>query len=270
VTLAVSNIAWPAAADYEAENILRSSGIAGIEVAPTRLWPGWDGCSPEAGKSVAGQYAARGFSVPALQAILFGKAELNLFATQAERDKLLDHLRLCADLAVALGASSLVFGAPKNRRPNGLSQETAFGIAREVFVDIARYYELRGVYLCLEANPPQYGCEFITNSVDAGRLVRAVNSSGLRLHLDTACMYLAQEDPQEAVRSNFDVLHHFHVSEPFLGSFDRPVVNHRLVAQTLRELGYSRWVSLEMRETDTPIPDLRVAAEFLAQNYGGV
>lgn len=266
--LAVSNIAWSTAIDEDVLAALQSAGVGGVEVAPTRWWPDWKGVSPESGTTFRESYAARGFTIPALQAILFARPEDKLFGTDVQREGLVNHLRMCADLASALGASSLVFGAPKNRELNGIPVDQAFDMAREVFATVGDYYAQRGVCLCLEANPPQYGCQFMTNSVDAGKVVKAVNSPGIGLHLDTACMHLAEENIAEAIQRNFDVLRHFHASEPFLGSFDAPVVDHATASRVLRSLGYSGWVSLEMRETDPPLAGVTRAVDFLAGTYG--
>jgi sugar phosphate isomerase/epimerase len=269
VKLAVSNIAWPAAADEEALAILRRFCIGAVEIAPTRLWPDWREASRQSAEAVRARYATVGISVGALQAILFGKPQYKLFGSKAEREGLVEHLRFCAEMAGAFGARSLVFGAPKNRELNGLSQDTAFGLARDCFAAVAPDFERHGACLCLEANPSQYGCQFLTDSSQAAAMVRRVDSPGLRLHLDTACMHLAGEDLPAAVRSNFDLVSHFHVSEPFLASMDSPVIDHARVARTLRELNYSGLVSLEMREADAAVPALGRAVEFLARTYGG-
>jgi D-psicose/D-tagatose/L-ribulose 3-epimerase len=269
VKLAVSNIAWPAAMDEDALAIIKRAGVSAIEIAPTRLWPEWKGASPSAARGAGNDYASRGLPAVAMQAILFGKPEHKLLGSDAERENLKKHLEFCADLASAMEARSLVLGAPKNRDLNGRSPEDAFGIAREFFAELAPYYAGRGVWLCLEANPAQYGCQFITNSADAGKLVRSVGSPGFGLHLDTACMHLAGEDIADALRNNFEVLRHFHVSEPFLGAFDQPVINHASVAKTLRELQYDGWVSLEMREAPDALQGLQRASEFLVQVYNG-
>ena len=266
--LAVSNIAWPMEIEEEALSVMRAEGISGLEAAPTRWWPDWKGFSLEAGNAFRERYAALGFTIPSLQAILFAKPDYKLFGDEFQRDGLLNHLRMCADLASALGARSLVFGAPKNRELNGIPEETAFAMAHELFAAVAPYFAARSVCLCLEANPPQYGCQFMTNSLDAGRLVRAVDSPGFGLHLDTACMHLAQENIPEAIQRNFDILHHFHASEPFLVSFEAPVIDHESAAKVLRNLGYRGWVSLEMRETNPPVGGVTRAVKFLADTYG--
>ena len=267
--LAISNIAWPLAAEGEALELFQRAGVTGIEVAPTRLWPDWQGASAPAAQAYSKILAAQGFSVPALQAILFAKPQLQLFGIKASRQQLSDHLRSVADLASALGATSLVFGAPKNRLLNDLTPEIGFAIARDFFSSLAPYYEECGVCLCLEANPPQYACTFVTNSSEAARLVRAVDSPGFGLHLDTACMSLAGEDFSTAIGNNLDILRHFHVSEPFLNPFATPQIDHAQVAAILRGARYSGWVSLEMRETAQPAHDVAQAAGFLAHTYGG-
>jgi D-psicose/D-tagatose/L-ribulose 3-epimerase len=267
LNLSVSNIAWPAELDEEALALVRTAGITAVEVAPTRIWPGWVGASAAAGAEVAGDFAQRGFCVSSLQAILFGKPECQLLGSDNDRQSLFDHLVLCADLAAGLGAAHLVFGAPRNRALCGKSEADAFGIACEFFRTVGPYFETRGLCLCLEPNPPEYGCEFVIDSSQASRLVRAVDSGGFRLHLDTGCMRLVGEDPFHAIRAHADILGHFHVSEPFLGSFDDPAVAHRQVSKALEEVSYSNWVTLEMRATDQPLAALASALDVLVENY---
>ncbi|HEX4169195.1 MAG TPA: TIM barrel protein, partial [Bryobacteraceae bacterium] len=144
----------------------------------------------------------------------------------------------------------------------------AFSSAAELFREVSRYYASQNVCLCLEANPPQYGCTFITNSQEAADLVRTVASPGFRLHLDTACMFLAGENIPEALSSHRDILQHFHVSEPNLGSFHQPVLDHAPIAAALLSASYNGWISLEMRETEQPVPALVEAVEFVQRIYG--
>ena len=266
--LAFSNIAWAAAEEEEVLDALHAAGISGIEVAPTRLGPDWQGASEEAAAVYARTLRRKGFAIPALQAILFAKPELQLFGSDADRQQLSEHLEEMARLAAAFGASSLVFGAPKNRQLGAVPPDQAFSLAGEFFRSVAPVYERYGVCLCLEANPTEYGCTFITTSAEAAQLVRAVNSAGFGLHLDTACLFLAGEEINAAISSNLDILRHFHVSEPFLESFAAPKIDHAGVAAMLRGASYGGWISLEMRATDQPVGDVQNAARFLARTYG--
>jgi D-psicose/D-tagatose/L-ribulose 3-epimerase len=268
MNLSVSNIAWPAEVDEPALTLLGYAGITAIEVAPTRLWPDWIGASATRAAEAARDLARRECGVSSLQAILFGKPECRLFGSDNDRQLLFYHLALCADLAGGLGAKYIVFGAPKNRELNGVSEDDAFHIACEFFRPVGRYFRKRGLCLCLEPNPPEYGCQFAIDSSQAARLVRAVGSDGFGLHLDTGCMYLAGEDPIEAIRRHADILRHFHVSQPFLSSFENPVINHESVFEALDQVGYANWVTLEMRPTTPPLAGLACGVCTLVESYG--
>ena len=102
--------------------------------------------------------------------------------------------------------------------------------------------------LCIEPNAPQYNCDYITTADEGARLVRTINSEGIGLHLDTACMALAGDDIGASIRNNGDILKHFHVSAPMLDRvYDREDVDYRAAAEALRDINYDGIVSVEMR-----------------------
>jgi sugar phosphate isomerase/epimerase len=265
MNLAASNIAWPSGLDIPVYELLAATGIRGVEVAPTRIWPEWKGITANSTREFRRTVEDSGLCISSLQSILFQKPELQIFGSPEDREALYRHLCDCADLAVELGATCLVFGAPKIRDRRPRSEEDAFAIAAEFFSRAGTYYTQRGVCLVFEANPAQYGCTFATDSVTAARLVRTVNSPGFRLHLDTACMHLAGEDAIFVIGNNDP--HHFHVSEPYLGAFSSSEIPHRAIASALKS--YRGWVSLEMRIADPPLPALKQALGFLKETYGG-
>jgi D-psicose/D-tagatose/L-ribulose 3-epimerase len=266
--LAVSNIAWGEEWDCAAFGFLAVNGISGIEVAPTRVWPHWQGISPRSIQEFRDVANSAGLSISSLQAILFHKPELQLFGSNQDRQAMHEHLCRCADLAADLGAGCLVFGAPKNRDRGALSEEEALSIAAHFFAKVAEYYAERGVCLAFEANPVEYACNFAVNSRTASRLVRMVDSPGLRLHLDTACLQLAGECAVEVIEQNADILGHFHVSEPYLGPFSSPAISHSRVANALKNADYDAWAALEMRAGEPPLPALEQATRYLRRTYG--
>ncbi len=266
--LAVSNIAWPSELNAEVFPLLRAGGVGHLEIAPTKLWPGWEGATVAAARAFRRSLEAEGLSVSSLQSILFQKPELQLFGTPQDRDALFRHLLLCANLAVELGAKCLVFGAPKNRQRRELPESDAFAIAAEFFARVGAVCADRGVFVGFEANPAAYACDFATNSGTAARLVREVGSVGFQLHLDTACLYLAGEfDPLAVIQENRDILGHLHASEPHLGDFSAPVSAHAAVAKALGQIGYNGFVALEMRSGEPPLPALEQALVFLRGTY---
>src|SRR5258708_5286315 len=267
MNLAVSNLAGPAGLDAAVYTMPAANGIRAVELAPTRIWPHWQGITAGAVREVRRTVEDAGLRISSLQSILFQKPEWQLLGACPDRGALYRHFCFCADMAAELGAECLVFGAPKNRNRGTLSEEDAFAAASEFFSRVGAYFMERRTCLGFEANPAQYGCQFATDSVTAARLVRAVGSAGFRLHLDTACLHLAGEEAGSAIRGNADILCHFHVSEPYLGDFSAPQAPHRTIAAALAS--YPRWVALEMRAADPPLSALEQAVLFFRSTYGG-
>lgn len=262
--LAVSNIAWNDTDEPVILSLLRHRAISGIEVAPTRLWPDWSGATPAAARAVRGRLADEAFEVPSLQAIFFGKPALNLFG---DSDAFVDHLRHVADLAMELGARILVFGAPKNRDRGTLPEQVAFERAIDVLRRCGADCAARGIRLCIEPNPPSYGCNFVTDSRAGLALVRAVDSPGFGLHLDTGGLGLANEDFATAIVEARDALAHVHISEPNLAPISPASLDHAVVGRTLRQIGYDGWCAIEMRRTEDPVAALTRSIDHARSCY---
>jgi sugar phosphate isomerase/epimerase len=239
-----------------------------VEIAPTKLWPNWSGASPEAAREVAQRLHDQGFVVPALQSILFGHPELQVFGDPGARSALLDHLEWVATLAQGFGAGVLVFGSPKNRDPGDLDAETAFARAAEVFRQAGERCARSGVSLCLEPNPSQYACRFMTSYRDVVRMVERVDHPAVRVHLDVACIELAGDDTTEAVRACAGRIAHFHVTEPDLADFSAAKMPHDAIGAALRATGYDGFLSIEMRRSSDPLRSIERAVLKTKASYG--
>ena len=266
--LAFSNIAWDPQEQLEILPILSNAGVTGIEVAPTKCWPGWIGATPEAVRGAARLFAEVGFTIPSMQAILFGRPDLKVFGSEAERMAFLSHIDDVAKIAEGLGARTLVFGSPSNRDPGDLAPDKAMNAAVSVLSAAGDICARRGAWLGIEANPAIYGCKFITRWFEAAEFVRRCNNPGIRLHLDAACTILAGDNLTEAVAETTDILAHVHISEPHLNTFGSPTVDHATFGRTLRNAGYTGWCSVEMRRVANPVSAIRVAAELARSFYG--
>jgi sugar phosphate isomerase/epimerase len=264
--LSISNIAWSKEADAAVYDLLIAHEVNAVEIAPTRLWPDWQ-YSPAAVEAVKADLATRGLQCSSLQAIVYGRPQLKVFGTPEEKQALVAHLKQVADLAAQLGAGPLVFGAPKNRDRGDRSETAAFAEAAELFAEVGDYCNQVGVCLCIEPNPTDYGCTFITDSHSGAAFIRAVNSPGLRLHLDVAGMHLAGESIPQALEAAADVLTHIHISEPYLGSFNTPQIDHSEVARGLAAIDWNHWISIEMRATDQPVADVERAIHYVQDTY---
>jgi D-psicose/D-tagatose/L-ribulose 3-epimerase len=265
--LAVSNIAWPRDQDAAVADLLAGRGVRGIEVAPTKVWPDPTTATDAAIAAYRRWWEHHGFAVVAAQALLFDRPDLTLFDAPNVRERTIEYLGRIIRLCARLGAGSLVFGSPKNRRIGSRDRAAVWPVAVETFTRLGELAAAEGTCVVMEANPPEYGADFVTRAAEAVELVRAVNHPGFRLHLDTACMTLAG-DPPSVIADGIDVLRHFHVSEPHLAAVGTGPVPHREFAAQLRASGYGGWVSIEMREAQPfSLDTLAAAADFAARTY---
>jgi D-psicose/D-tagatose/L-ribulose 3-epimerase len=267
VRLAVSNIAWEPADEREAIAIAAACGVEGIEIAPTRPWPDWKGASVRNAEAYRSRLEDLGMVCPALQAVMFGLPDLTLFGSERTRRRFCDHLRRVAALAHALGANTVVFGSPKNRDRGSLSSEQASTIAVATFRALAPDYAEASVTLCIEPNPPEYGCNFVTTVDEAVALADAVDTDGFGVHLDAGAIILSGGDGAAAVRSAGGRLGHFHISEPYLGSFEQPSPLHAALGEALDRAGYTGWRSIEMRAANGGLDHLEVAFAHARSAY---
>jgi D-psicose/D-tagatose/L-ribulose 3-epimerase len=265
--LAVSNIAWPREQDAAVAGLLARRGVRGVEVAPTKVWPDAADATDAEIDAYRRWWEGRGFAVIAAQALLFGRPDLTLFDSPEVRERTVDYLGRIIRLCARLGAGSLVFGSPKNRLVGSRGRAAVWPEAVGAFTRLGEVAAAAGTCLVMEANPPEYGADFVTRAVEAIELVRAVDHPGFRLHLDTACMTLAG-DPPSVIADGIDVLRHFHASEPHLAAVGAGAVRHTDFAARLRASGYGGWVSVEMREGQPfSLDSLAAAVDFAVRTY---
>lgn len=262
--LAVSNLAWAPQDEAEALSILREEGFQGVELAPTVLFPNWDGFSVEAGKRLREHFAARGLEVCALQSILFAKPHLQLFDKESHLE-FLNHLKQVAAFAQTLGARVLVFGSPKNRKRG---QRLPAQAVKDTVPFLLQAGDICSAYDCIvgwEANPAEYACDFVTNVAEAMDLVQTVNHPAVRVHGDAGGMHLCGSPPPTHL---FEAAHfcHYHVSEPMLDSLGQHGVDHRSYFAALSAANYHGWLSIEMKRPADGLQGLRRALQFLKES----
>ncbi|HTI63759.1 MAG TPA: sugar phosphate isomerase/epimerase family protein [Gemmatimonadaceae bacterium] len=247
--LAVSNIAWRPAEDIAIAALLRREGIGAVELAPTA----WRERPLDAAQAdvlaLRRWWQDHGIAIVSLQSLLFGRPELQLFGSDSTRAAMLDHLRRTVDFAALLGARALVFGSPRNRRRGSMPLHDALSRAADFLHAVGEYAHDRGVALCIEANPPAYGCDFITTTAEAVDLCRTIAHPGVRVNGDLGGMTLSQEEIAQSISLAVPLLGHFHASEPHLVETGSEA-DHARAGAALRAAGYGEWVSIEMRAAE--------------------
>jgi len=267
--LAVSNIAWPISQDEQVAELLLRAGITGVEIAPTKIWPNPLEATDSQILDYRRFWESRGLSIIAAQALLFGHPELTLFESAEVRKQTLDYLKGIIRVCALAGAKALVFGSPKNRKRGNRTAEDVWPEAVEFFTELGEAAHRAGTTLVLEANPADYGADFITRGAEALQLVQAVNNPGFQLHLDTACMQLAGDDPPSLITNSVKVLKHFHASEPHLAPLGQGGIDHDTFRTLLEKDNYRGWVSLEMRQPEPfSVEGFGGSLELLNRLYG--
>lgn len=252
--LSISNIAWPAAEDPHMYAHLQSQGFSGLEIAPTRIFTE----SPYQRIPEAIAFADElkhnfGLSISSLQSICFGRNEA-IFGAEEERDAISTYIKESIDFAASISCKNLVFGSPKNRIIGENQQEIAIGF----FKVLGDYAASKDTILALEPNPDIYGTNFINTTQEAVDFVKQVNSDGLRVNLDFGT-FLYNQEQFEVIADHIDLIHHVHISEPYLEKIQ--VRNEHLqLAALLREKQYANYVSIEMKN----LGDTNVVKEAMA------
>ena len=246
--IAVSNIAWAPDEETSVANALQALGVRSVEIAPTKCFSEPTTTSASERATYARFWAQRDIEIVAFQSMLFGRPELQVFGSVGTRAETIEVLSRFIELAGELGAGRLVFGSPKNRIiPEGMSALEAADLATDFFTTLGSVAVDNNTLFCVEPNPTDYGCNFITNAAAGLALVTAVDNPGFGLHLDAAGMTLAGDDVAVSIRDAGPRLAHFHASAPQLGPLENVIVDHARAARALQEIEYGGHVSIEMR-----------------------
>lgn len=244
--LAVSNIAWDSSVQDAVLEFFVQCGVSGIEVAPTKIWSDWEGAGYRAAQDVRRRFEANGFVVPALQAVLFGKTDLQVFRAETH-PQFLSHMRTVVDIAAGFGSGVIVFGAPKNRQRKGIEEFESETIALDFFGAVGDLCAEADVVLGVEHNPSEYGCDFLTSMEEAQNFISRLKHPFVQLHVDSAGLHMVSDNIVSQLR-NADNICHYHISEPMLAPIYGGSVAQREGIKYLLETNYNNWFSIEMMD----------------------
>jgi sugar phosphate isomerase/epimerase len=268
--IAVSNIAWPETDRMQAYAALAARGVQGLEIAPGLFFAGADDpFVPDAGlaQDRLSEIAAHALRLVSMQSLLFGVEGAALFEGASALERFETGMNRAIDLAARFAIPNLVFGSPKQRIvPEGMAPEAARDHAAEVFRDLGAGAVSAGTVIAIEANPHQYGTNFLTRAEEALAFVRHVDHPGVRMILDVGAMHLnaAFDHTGAIIAEAAPLLSHVHISEPFLAPAPARRAEAESVLQALAAVGYDKWVSIEMKASAAdPVPTMTSALDRL-------
>jgi len=243
--LSISNIAWSPEYEEEMYEFLYANAINGLEIAPTRLFPSQPYNNIPQAKRVAVRLKEKyNLTISSIQSIWYGLSE-NIFESEISRRKLIDYTKETVDFACALECGNIVFGCPKNRTiPSNMTADVYLPIAYDFFRQIGDYANANRTYIAIEPNPVIYNTNFINTTTEAFEICRKINNPSVKVNVDIGTV-VYYEDDITLLKDNNDLINHIHISEPYLVPIEKRAIHVTLI-KTLRDLNYSRFISIEM------------------------
>lgn len=118
--------------------------------------------------------------------------------------------------------------------------------------ELAAYAEDRGVQICVEPLN-RFETDFL-NTCDQGlRLLKAVGSPALRLHLDTFHMNIEEKDSAAAILKAGKLLGHFHACGSDRGTPGNDHIDWKPIVAALKKVKYQGDVVIESFTTDVKV-----------------
>jgi len=267
--LSASNIAWDRDEDGAVSDMLAAHGIDQVDLAPSKYFASPADASDADIARVRHWWNDRGFTIAGMQSLLFGTSGLNLFSES--REAMLDHLKLICRIGGGLGARALTFGSPRQRDRTGLSDAEAEAIAIDFFGRLGDHAVGTGVIICLEPNPPVYGCNFMTTTDEAAAIVSALGHPAVRLQLDVGAIAINDEPVEPTIARHAAFIGHVHASEPQLITLGDGGAPHAEAAAALRAHRPDLTVTIEMVASSSQphITEILRATELARLHYGG-
>lgn len=176
--------------------------------------------------------------------------------TAEEQKTAMDYCKTLLDQMVVLGCPSLigpvysVVGKADAVEPARQKEEWAM-VVRNV-KELAQYAEARGRQICIEPLN-RFETDFL-NTCDQGiKLIRAVGSKAVKLHLDTFHMNIEEKFQGPAIRKAGKLLGHFHACGSDRGTPGNDHIDWKAVAAALKAIRYQGDVVIESFTTDVKV-----------------
>lgn len=244
MNLCVSNIAWNKEEKDIALGILRKEGINAIDIAPTLIFNSIGNLTTKEIKSEYEKYKNLGFKMIAMQSLLYGLPSYSIFDGDKEREYILMHFKKMINIAKELNIANLVFGSPMNRLIKN-KDENNMKTAIDFFKKLCGTANKFQINICLEANPKEYNCNFITNTFEAVDFIKKVKRKNFLLNLDTSTIILNKNDFKEVVEYAKEFVKHVHISAPYIKGITN--INNKEISRILKSFDYKGYFALEMK-----------------------
>ena len=176
--------------------------------------------------------------------------------TPEEQKTAMDYCTALIDQAVILGCPRLigpvysVVGKADAVEPAQQKVEWALVVAN--LKVLAKHAEARGVMICIEPLN-RFETDFLNTSDQGLKLIKAVGSKAVKLHLDTFHMNIEEKNQAAAIRKVGKHLVHFHACGSDRGTPGGDHIDWKSIAKALKDVGYQGDVVIESFTTDVKV-----------------
>ncbi len=251
---------WDFAATCKA---IKAAGFTGIEISPFTLAENVDLISAARRRQLRDIINSEGLRFAGMHWLLVTPPGLHVTtADKKVRDKSWAYVRNLVDLCADLGKGIMVFGSPKQRGTQGNTLAQASENFRAGLASVAPHAGERGCTILIEALPSKD--TNIVNTLDqAVRIVKEINHPAIQTMFDFHNTADEKQPSEVLVKQYFPYIRHIHVNEMDGRYPGSGALNFLPVFQTLVDLKYSRWVSLEVFDfKPSPVQIVRDSMTF--------
>jgi len=117
---------------------------------------------------------------------------------------------------------------------------------------LAAYAEKKGVQICVEPLN-RFETDFLNTCEKGLRLIKAVGSPGLKLHLDTFHMNIEEKNQAKAIRAAGKHLGHFHACGSDRGTPGNDHIDWKPIVAALKAVKYKGDIVIESFTTDVKV-----------------
>ena len=174
----------------------------------------------------------------------------------AEQQTAMDYCKKLIDQAVVLGCPRLigpvysVVGKADAVEP--AQQKIEWALVVKNLKELAKYAEARDILICVEPLN-RFETDFL-NTCDQGlKLIKAVGSKAVKLHLDTFHMNIEEKNQADAIRKAGKSLVHFHACGSDRGTPGNDHIDWKPIVKALKEIKYDGDVVIESFTTDVKV-----------------
>jgi len=182
--------------------------------------------------------------------------------SESEQKTAMTYLKALVDLAVALESPRVIgpiysvvgrVGAHDDK-----TKAKHFQLVVKNLKKLAKYAEQRHIELCVEPLN-RFETDFLNTSDQGLRLLKAVGSPALKLHLDTFHMNIEEKNQAQAILKVGKQLGHFHACGTDRGVPGGDSLDWKSIAAALKKIGYKNDIVIE-----SFTPDVKVIAKAAA------